>query len=131
MKSPMIRNTRQRTVIRKVFEDTNRPMGAPEVLEAAKPLLAGLGIATVYRTIKALLEEGWLTPVELPGEPPRYELSGKDHHHHFHCRDCGKVYELEGCVDNLKKMTPPGFRLLGHDVILFGLCVACLRAARA
>jgi Fur family ferric uptake transcriptional regulator len=73
------------------------------------------------------VEEGWLVTVELPGAPPRYELSGKEHHHHFHCQDCGKMYELEGCVDNLKKMTPDGFRLTGHDVILFGLCAACMR----
>ncbi len=122
----MIRKTRQRSVIRQVFEQTNRPLGAQEVLTAAQQELGGLGIATVYRTIKALAEEGWLVTVDLPGEPPRYELAGKDHHHHFHCRQCGKMYELEGCVDNLKRLVPRGFSVTGHEVLLYGQCAACL-----
>ena len=124
----MIRNTRQRTVIRKVIEEANRPLGAPEILAEARTSFAGLGIATVYRTVKALTEEGWLVPVELPGEPPRYELSGKAHHHHFQCKDCGKVYELDGCVDNLRNLLPRGFAISGHEVLLYGQCVTCLSA---
>jgi len=115
-------------VIRKVIEEANRPLGAPEILAEARTSFAGLGIATVYRTVKALTEEGWLVPVELPGEPPRYELSGKAHHHHFQCKDCGKVYELDGCVDNLRNLLPRGFAISGHEVLLYGQCVTCLSA---
>lgn len=125
----MTRNTRQRTVIRQVFEEANRPLGAPEVLDAAQASVSGLGIATVYRTIKSLVEDQWLVPVELPGVPPRYELAGKGHHHHFHCKQCGKVYELEGCVDNLKRLVPTGFQVTGHDVTLSGFCSFCVPAA--
>ena len=100
-------------------------MGAQEVLAAAQKEVGGLGIATVYRTIKALSQEGWLVAVDLPGEPPRYEVSGKAHHHHFHCRRCGKLFELEGCVDNLKRLAPPGYRVTGHEVLLYGECAAC------
>lgn len=121
----MVRNTRQRAIIRDVFEQADRPLGAQEVLVDAQGQLEGLGIATVYRTIKGLVEEEWLVPVELPGEPPRYELAGKDHHHHFHCKDCGKMFELEGCVENLKRLTPKGFRITGHEVLLYGACSQC------
>ena len=85
----------------------------------------GLGIATVYRTLKALVEEGALTQVELPGEPPRYETHGKRHHHHFHCRACDRVYELEGCPEGLRSLTPAGFSLESHEVVLYGRCAAC------
>lgn len=121
----MVRNTRQRAVIREVLEHADRPLGAQEVLTEAQRQMKGLGIATVYRTIKGLTEEGWLVPVELPGEPPRYELAGKGHHHHFHCRDCGKMFELEGCVENLKKLLPKGFKTTGHEVLLYGACAQC------
>jgi Fur family ferric uptake transcriptional regulator len=126
----MIRNTRQRTIIRDVFKTINRPLGAQEVLNAAQSQYPALGIATVYRTIKSLTEEGWLVPVDVPGEPPRYELSGKAHHHHFHCRDCGRMFELEGCVDNIKSLAPPGFRVSGHEVVLFGFCLECAAVKR-
>ena len=42
-----------------------------------------LGIATVYRNIRSLTEEGELSEVKLPGENPRFELAGHQHHHHF------------------------------------------------
>ena len=121
----MVRNTRQRAIIREVLEKADRPLGAQEVLTEAQEQMEGLGIATVYRTIKGLVEEARLVPVELPGEPPRYELGGKDHHHHFHCKDCGKMYELEGCVENLRKLIPKGFRITGHEVLLYGACAHC------
>ncbi|MCL4793335.1 MAG: transcriptional repressor [Bryobacteraceae bacterium] len=121
----MIRKTRQRSAIREALETCGRPMSPDEVLALAQKKVSGLGIATVYRNLKALVEEGWLVPVELPGEPARYELAGKDHHHHFHCRACGRVFELHGCVDKLVEMVPAGFAMTGHELVLYGLCGSC------
>ena len=121
----MDRKTRQRQVIRQVFEETDRPLGPQEILTAAHAYAPGIGIATVYRTLKGLVAEGWLVLVELPGEPPRYEIAGKKHHHHFRCRSCDRVYEIGGCSTNLKRLTPRGFRLEGHEIILYGRCNAC------
>ena len=122
----MKRDTRQRQAIRRAIEEADRPLSPREVLEAAGAHHAGLGIATVYRTLKALVEEGALAQVELPGEPPRYETTGKRHHHHFHCRACDRVYELEGCPDGLRSLTPVGFSLESHEVVLYGRCAACV-----
>lgn len=85
------RNTNQRKAIRDVFTATDRPLSTQEVLDAAQTHKPGLGIATVYRTIKLLLNEGWLSTVRLPGESPRYEIAGKPHHHHFYCNACGRL----------------------------------------
>ncbi len=85
----------------------------------------GIGIATVYRNVKALLEEGWLHEVELPGEPSRYEVAGKDHHHHFRCRRCDRVFDIHGCPGNLAAMTPQGFEVEAHEIVLYGRCDDC------
>ena len=122
----MERNTRQRQAIRRIFEEIDRPLSPQEVLPAARSYAPGLGIATVYRNVKALVEEGWLASVSLPGEPPRYEMAGKRHHHHFRCRTCDRVFEINGCSTNLIQLTPQGFRLEGHEVVLYGRCVACV-----
>jgi|SRR6185369_2920784 len=119
------RDTQQKRAIRSAIETAGRPMSPREVLDEALPLSPGLGIATVYRTLKSGVDGGWLTQVELPGEPPRYEATGKQHHHHFHCRSCDRVYEIEGCPDGLRAMTPPGFSLEAHEVVLYGLCATC------
>lgn len=121
------RNTRQRDIIRAVFESTPRPLGPAEVLEAGRHKLAQLGIATVYRAINALVDSGWLVPVALPGEPPRYERSGIEHHHHFRCRLCTRVFEIPGCPGELRELAPSGFKLEHHEVVLYGLCQGCTR----
>jgi Fur family ferric uptake transcriptional regulator len=122
----MERRTRQRDAIRRVFEEAGRPLGPAEILEAGRAHVGGLGIATVYRTVAQLVETGWLTPVELPGEPPRYEVAGQAHHHHFRCRVCARVFEIHGCPGQLEEMTPPGFALERHEVVLYGLCETCV-----
>lgn len=124
------RNTQQRHEIREVFERTDRPLGADEVLELAQKKMAGLGMATVYRTIKALTDKGWLVPVEVPGAPPRYEVRGKAHHHHFHCLKCRRLFELEGCLEHVGRMIPPAFRVVDHVVLVYGFCAACDRVRR-
>ncbi|HEY1216970.1 MAG TPA: ZIP family metal transporter, partial [Bryobacteraceae bacterium] len=61
------RSTRQKSAIRSAFEGADRPLSPQQVLQLAQTEVGGLGIATVYRNIKALLEVGWLSAVELPG----------------------------------------------------------------
>lgn len=119
------RDTDQRRAIRRVFERTDRPLSTGEVLAAAQALRPRTGIATVYRTLKLLLEQGWLTTIRLPGEPPRYEAAGKPHHHHFHCTACGRAFEVRGSDASLESLVPPGFVLERHDIALHGRCRSC------
>ena len=122
----MERKTSQRAAILKAFEQAGRPLGPQEALELARPGARGLGIATVYRNLKGLAARGVLKPVSLPGESTaRYELRRKDHHHHFHCRRCRQVYEVEGCPGNIEPLVPKGFLLEDHHVVLYGLCANC------
>ncbi len=121
----MQRRTRQRDAIRRAFEVAGRPLSPQEVLASAKTDRPGLGIATVYRNIKALTQRGWLRSVGLPGSPDRYEVAGKEHHHHFHCRTCDGVYEIDDCPGNLENLSPAGFEVESHEIILYGLCGDC------
>lgn len=123
------RNTKQRAVIREVLEEADRPLSPPEIYEAGKSRHKGLGMATVYRAVKSLVDEGWLITVELPGESARYELAGKAHHHHFTCRKCRRVFEIHGCPGELSHLLPAGFKLESHDVVLGGLCDSCVKSA--
>ena len=124
------RSTQQRREIRELFEQNDRPLAADEVLQLAQERIPGLGMATVYRTIKGLIDEGWLIAVEVPGQPPRYEIRGKNHHHHFHCLECGRLFELDGCLEQLGEMVPANFRAVDHVVLIYGYCAACGRGRK-
>ena len=119
------RNTKQKEAIRSVFLETGRPLSPEEILTLAQAEVSGLSIATVYRNVLSLVEDNWLVPVELPGEAKRYEVAGKEHHHHFRCNECGKVFELDGCCIDIKPKLPRGFRASGHEVFIYGQCAAC------
>ena len=119
------RNTRQRAAIRYAFERANRPLSPQQVLDAAHAEVKGLGIATVYRNIKDLLKEGWLSAVELPSCPAVYERSGKSHHHHFHCDRCRRVFELHGCVLSINRLAGRDFSVTRHELVLYGVCADC------
>ncbi len=122
----MERNTQQRQVIRTVFETAKYPLKPQEVVDAAQKALPRLGVATVYRNINRLVEEGWLTIVTIPGDSPRYEVADTPHHHFFCCNTCKKVYRVDGCLKDLRSLTPPGFELAEHEMILYGRCAGCV-----
>jgi len=85
----------------------------------------------VYRTLKALVDEGAVQVVTLPGEGPRYETADHGHHHHFRCDACGKVFDVPGCPGDLGHLAPPGFVVERHEITLYGRCGACSGARKA
>ena len=121
----MKRKTNQRNAIRKVFENDDRPLGIEEILEAGRQAVVSLNQATVYRNLKILVQNGWLKKINTPELGTLYEIAGKEHHHHFQCRSCDRMFEIEGCAFNDRKSTPPGFITESHEVFLFGICASC------
>ena len=129
-KATIERATKQKRAIRSAFESEGRPLSTTEAFEAAQALIEGLGIATVYRSIKSLLDDGWLTPIDVPGKGILYEVAGKEHHHHFSCTTCHRVFELDGCADDVLVPLPRGFKATGHDLTIFGRCATCAAPQR-
>ena len=123
--SPMRRKTGTREAVLNAVKGLNRPLRPEEILEEARKFSSGIGIATVYRSIRFFLEQSQFVEVKVPGEVSRYEISGKGHHHHFHCSSCDRLVEIEGCPGNLKNLLPRGFQLENHDITLFGRCRDC------
>jgi Fur family transcriptional regulator, ferric uptake regulator len=124
----MERSTRQRAAIVSAMERERRPLSPVEILVRAQADVPGLGTATVYRTLKALVADGVVVSVDLPGEPPRYEPAGAKHHHHFRCHVCDRVFEVPGCAKGIRALVPRGFELDGHELVLYGRCRGCVAA---
>ena len=62
--------------------------------------MAGLGMASVYRTIEALTEEGWLVPVEMPGTHVT-RCEAKPIIIIFTVLSAAKQCELDECLEHL------------------------------
>ncbi|TSA31350.1 MAG: transcriptional repressor [Verrucomicrobiaceae bacterium] len=123
----MDRSTKQKRAIEAVLQNHRKPLTAAEILSLSLREVPSIGIATVYRSLKSLSSDGQVVAVEIPGESPRYERADKGHHHHFLCRGCGEVFELEKCLEGIKKMAPAGFLVEDHEIILYGACPSCVK----
>ncbi|MET0381809.1 MAG: transcriptional repressor [Burkholderiaceae bacterium] len=127
----MERSTRQNTAIRQVIAQAGRPLSPAEVLGQARRHVPALGLATVYRNLKALVDEGAIQAVTLPGETPRYEIAQRGHHHHFRCDVCRRVFDVHACPGDLAGLAPPGFAVERHEITLYGKCGGCRPRAAA
>ena len=66
------RDTIQRTAIRNALTNSPRPLNVEEILEAGQVNVPNLGIATVYRNIKTMLEKGEIRAISGTGVPDCY-----------------------------------------------------------
>ena len=90
-----------------------------------------VGRATVYRVLDELVDLDLLAKVEIGDGVARFERvfpEGTHHHHHFVCRNCGKLIPFED--DELERVLRriarrEGVTMDGHDVTLRGLCPDC------
>ena len=123
------RNTRQRDVILDVIRSARGPLAVSGILPRAAKRIPGIGIATVYRTIKLLLELDCISAVILPTGETRYEIHGLSHHHHFQCTGCGQVFCMDFCpfTKAAAGRLPAGFRVESHSVTTYGKCPECRR----
>jgi Fur family ferric uptake transcriptional regulator len=101
------------------------PFTPQELLGRAQRVCPGLGIATVYRSIRDLVEVGRVRGIVVAGSTPRYERTNVPHHHHFHCESCGEVTLLEGCPLKKDYQLPSGLKVSSHEVIFTGTCPTC------
>lgn len=91
-------------------------------------VLPSVGRATVFRTIKLLVDEGVLCRVLMDDGRMFYRWSRRGHHHHVVCKSCGVVRDLSRCgvpallEDAVESL---GFSMESHWLEVYGLCEAC------
>ena len=121
----MKRNTQQRTRVTAALSDSREFISAQDLhstLGADAPSLA-----TVYRTLQGLTEEGAVDSVNRNGES-LYRLCGAAHHHHLVCIDCAATVELDGDEIEewaVRNASEHGFTMTSHIAEIYGRCATC------
>ena len=135
LKEKGLKVTNQRLVVLEALEtSSNQHLTAEQIFDLVKADNPEIGLATVYRTIQVLLELHLIDRVNFDDGSERYEIvrtgttGARHHHHHLICINCGKVFEfeedmLEGLETEIEKET--GFRVIDHEVKLYGYCKEC------
>jgi Fe2+ or Zn2+ uptake regulation protein len=92
--------------------------------------LAAVGRATVYRTLKLLLDQGLVCKVVLGDGGVAYRMSHKVHHHHLVCLGCGATEDIGRCgVDDVIATVRDAtdYDVVGHRIEIYGICPSCKR----
>lgn len=124
--------TRQRRLITEAFFDPRHREAHPTVEELYLRVRTEdptVGHATVYRTLRLLVESGLASPSRLGDDQVRYEpdIPG-EHHDHLVCTECGAILEFEDPrIEALQEEVAVrlGFRLADHRMVLYGQPVSC------
>ena len=91
-----------------------------------------VGRATIYRSLKLLVEARVLCRILLEDGNLHYQLSHRGHHHHLLCVECGVSQDLLGCDIQgvLEEVTSANqFQLSGHWLEVYGRCRSCIEKA--
>lgn len=84
-----------------------------------------ISLATVYRALRSLAEEGLVATLPL-APADRFDPTTKPHHH-FHCLHCDRVFDLDLPYkpELDASVEAHGFSVHYHTLVFHGLCSAC------
>ncbi len=122
------RITPQREMILEVFAHTNDHFTAEEIFDQVQQRTRYINIATVYRTLDMLVDEGLASRADLRDGQVIYTTALHGAHIHLICRQCGQVIKAAHQL-----IEPVGEALLVHYAFtadlehtsFTGLCAEC------
>lgn len=117
--------TKRQREIMKIFEESRIPLTPQDAWQICHDQGMSIGLATVYRAVTLMVQEGYLSSIEIAGDTPRYEAASKPHHHHFYCQICKRIYDINECPPKLDNLVPDGFEMVDHTIVIYGFCVDC------
>lgn len=127
-----LNTTSQRDAIVELFLRTKEHISIDELLAKVRKRHPKVGYATVYRTLKLLVDSGLAVERQFGDGQARYEIVG-DHHDHLICLKCGLILEFEDDeIERLQERIAArlgNFTVLRHRHELYGLCPKAAGAA--
>ncbi len=126
------RLTSQRRTVMNLFEKIGSGihLSAEEVHSQLIQSKSKVSLATVYRTLRLLVEMGLLNELELSEGGHRFELLSHDHpdHHHLICVRCGRTEEFESnqvVLAGRMASEKLGFTLIESTLNVRAICPNC------
>ena len=125
-------NTNAQAVL-DVVKGANSHPTASDVYEAVRKTRPRIGLASVYRILHMLVEQGRIKEIRHNDENCRYDAR-TDRHDHAVCTACGRLTDVpveisvpQDILESAAKAT--GIVINSYELRLSGLCLACSQKA--
>jgi Fur family ferric uptake transcriptional regulator len=119
----------RRVLVRHIFS-THKHFDADELVREVHDAGHAISRATVYRTLRLLVEAGLLRELRLTNRSAYEHDYGYPKHDHMHCTVCNRIVEFRN--EEILKLRDSvsrahGFRPSGHRFLITGVCSSCSR----
>lgn len=126
-KSQKLKLTPQRIAVYEMLKGTKSHPSAETIYNTIKVQYPTMSLATVYKTLKTLVEVGLIQEINVGEGNFRYDANAETHPHII-CLNCSRVDDIEGTNlsvmnDIVKEHTE--YKVLSSKSYFYGLCPDC------
>ena len=126
------RLTPQRIALLRLLAASDGHPSAAHLYEHIKEQFPTTSLATVYKTLKVLMEIGEVLELGFSHDDNRYDGNKPYPHPHLVCINCGRIVDVE--VDVARDLgqevaQSSGYEIVSHRLDFYGLCPDCQNGA--
>jgi Fe2+ or Zn2+ uptake regulation protein len=112
-----------------IIRATDMHPTATEIYDEVRKVRPQIGLATVYRILRNLVQHGYVLELKNSDESCRYD-GHITRHDHAICTECGALLDVPMDVPLAQEILQnaalaAGIQLQSHEVRLYGRCPAC------
>jgi Fe2+ or Zn2+ uptake regulation protein len=126
LKDHDLKITSQRLSILKYLDEHKKHPTADDIYLALKKHNPALSKTTVYNALEALRHHKLIQLLTISGSESRYEFTDTMHHH-FLCKNCGRIIDIAIQCPNIEKISAYGHRVEEVHGYFKGLCQECIQ----
>lgn len=126
-KEKNLKLTPQRYAIYKYLRSTKTHPSAEMIYDELKVDYPTMSLATVYKTLRTLIELGLVQEINVGEDNFRFDAS-VNMHPHIICNSCRRVDDLDGVdLSHLEKDAEgrSGYKVASHKLYFYGICPKC------
>ena len=121
------RNTFQRQMVLGALQSMHIHATAEEVYEQVAREYQNISLATVYRNLNSLAQEGIIQKIPVPDSADRFDFQAHKHYHLL-CKSCGRFEDAPvGYIEELqvRAARESGYQIDSYDIVFTGICPGC------
>jgi len=126
LKQNQLKITPQRLAIMKYLDENRTHPTADRIYIDLKEKNPALSKTTVYNSVETLKEHGIIQSLTISGSELKYDFENKMHHH-FLCKKCGNIIDIDIECPNIGKMLESGHKVEEVHGYFKGICKKCMK----
>lgn len=125
LKQNQLKITPQRLAVMKYLDENRTHPTADRIYTDLKEKNPSLSKTTVYNSLDTLQNHNIIQSITISPSELRYDFK-KSMHHHFLCKGCGDIIDIELECPNIKKTIDQGHKVEEVHGYFKGICKKCM-----